>query len=129
MIQGAKVLSSDASPTRPFTTTYDFSGTHIGDRGVICVLLALARDVCCSFVSLEKCALHNACAPLIAEFLKLHPSLVQVDLYSNAFSFHAGELFLKALEKRQRPRGSLHDLSAATVCVNLGETSLSKNAP
>eukprot|EP00746_Dinoflagellata_sp_MGD_P064846 gnl/MRDRNA2_/MRDRNA2_27038_c0_seq1.p1 gnl/MRDRNA2_/MRDRNA2_27038_c0~~gnl/MRDRNA2_/MRDRNA2_27038_c0_seq1.p1 ORF type:complete len:421 (+),score=95.55 gnl/MRDRNA2_/MRDRNA2_27038_c0_seq1:179-1264(+) len=127
-IQNAKIVFTETSPQRPFTSTYDFRGAHIGDRGVICVLLALAHDVCCSNLSLEKCALHNASAPLIAEFLKLHPSLVQVDLFSNGFSFHAGQLFLRALAKRERPRGSLHDLAAATVCVNLGETALSTNA-
>jgi hypothetical protein len=128
-IRNAKALFTDANVMRPFITTYDFNGAHLGDRGVICVLLALAHDVCCSNVSLEKCGLHNASAPLIAEFLKLHPSLLQVDLFSNGFSFHAGQLFLRALAKRERPRGSLHDLAAATVCVNLGETALSTTAP
>jgi len=124
-IAHAKVLFTDCDVLKPFTTAYDFSGAHLGDRGAICVLLAMARDVSCSNLSLHKCALHNASAPLIAEFLKLHPSLVQIDLSSNAFSFHAGQLFLQALGKRERPRGSLHDLAAATVCVNLGDTALS----
>lgn len=125
-IQNSKIVFTDANPTRPFVCTYDFTGAHLGDRGVICVLMALARDVCCTNVSLEKCGLHNACAPLLAEFLKVHPSLVQVDLSSNGFSFHAGQLLLRALGKRERPRGSLHDLASFQVCVNLGETALTK---
>lgn len=86
----------------PRSVFYDFGGAHVGDRGVVCVLQALAEDAGCSRVSLRACGLHGASAPVLSAFLELHCGLRHMDLSSNGISFEAGEMILESLQRRSR---------------------------
>merc|ERR1712183_375037 len=83
---------------------------HMGDRGVVCVLHALATDERCAAVSLRACGLRSSSALAIATFAELHPRLCYMDLSHNSFSFEAGEAFLEALTRRSR--GNSKDVDA-----------------
>merc|ERR1719412_3114093 len=65
------------------SSTYDFGMAHLGDRGVVCALHALARDPRCAVVSFRECNLHANAAPVMAVFLELHPRLTHADLADN----------------------------------------------
>jgi len=97
-------------------TCYDFSGAHLGDRGVVPVLLALAQDPRLGRVRLSNCALRGASAAVLADFVRDTPMLKSVDLSGNCLSLEAGTLLAGALEERQR--------HASPVEVNLTDTAL-----
>lgn len=101
----------DCTVSTKLKAVYDFGHAHLGDRGVACVLHALLVDPRQEDVSLQACALHGACASVIAAFLELHPRLRHVDLSDNYFSYEAGELLLEALTRRSR--GQSVDMSAS----------------
>jgi len=81
---------------------YDFSGSNVGDRGVVCLLLALAHDPHCREVSLHACGLRGASSASVATFVELSHRLERLDLSKNDLSFEAGGLILEALEMRIR---------------------------
>jgi len=83
-----------------FETAYDFSMCHIGDRGAVCLLHALAYDAHCVSVSLASCGLRRACALILGAFIELHPRLNNLDLQQNNLSFDSGESFLASLQHR-----------------------------
>mmetsp|Transcript_77511 Transcript_77511/g.250909 ORF Transcript_77511/g.250909 Transcript_77511/m.250909 type:complete len:959 (+) Transcript_77511:177-3053(+) len=83
-----------------FETAYDFSMCHIGDRGAVCLLHALAYDAQCVSVSLASCGLRRACALTLGAFIELHPRLNNLDLQQNNLSFDSGESFLASLQHR-----------------------------
>eukprot|EP00927_Polykrikos_kofoidii_P033131 TRINITY_DN28042_c0_g1_i1.p1 TRINITY_DN28042_c0_g1~~TRINITY_DN28042_c0_g1_i1.p1 ORF type:complete len:923 (+),score=141.05 TRINITY_DN28042_c0_g1_i1:53-2821(+) len=83
---------------------FDFEGSFVGDRGVVCLLHALAFDPMCCEVSFRDCGLRGASAPSVAAFLELHPQLRHLDLSQNNISFEAGKLLLDALNRRSRGR-------------------------
>eukprot|EP00428_Durinskia_dybowskii_P026913 CAMPEP_0170247306 /NCGR_PEP_ID=MMETSP0116_2-20130129/23441_1 /TAXON_ID=400756 /ORGANISM="Durinskia baltica, Strain CSIRO CS-38" /LENGTH=921 /DNA_ID=CAMNT_0010498185 /DNA_START=138 /DNA_END=2900 /DNA_ORIENTATION=+ len=89
-------------------STYDFSTSHLGDRGAISLLHALAADPYCARVSLASCGLRRASAPSLAVFLELHQRLRDLDLSDNSLSFEAGEAILEGLNRRTvvRRKGS-----------------------
>lgn len=122
-IEGAEVVETTHAQDEK-RTRYDFSTCNLGDRGTVCVLLALAHDPFVGFVSLKGCGIRQACAPVLAEFLKLHPNLEDVNLENNDIGFAAGNLLLSALRRRDR-RSSLHDGMNADVKLNLATTPLS----
>jgi len=107
---------------------YDFGMAHLGDRGVACVLHALALDQLCTAVSLRACSLRAPSSASIAVFLELHPRLRHLDLSQNGFSYEAGELILDALQKRSNSsspaftKGQPDKLQPTTV--HLGSTGL-----
>mmetsp|Transcript_93507 Transcript_93507/g.242038 ORF Transcript_93507/g.242038 Transcript_93507/m.242038 type:complete len:972 (+) Transcript_93507:56-2971(+) len=120
---------------------YDFSTCHLGDRGAICVLHALAHDPRCSSLSLAACGLRRASAPSIGVFIEMHPGLSHLDLSQNNLSYDSGESLLEGLRKRagdEKPtaeaatdmRGSRRLTTKevfqarAAVSVNLGGTAL-----
>jgi len=82
--------------------SYDFANAHLGDRGVLCVLRALAEDSRCNTICFRGCGLSGASAPAVAVFLELHPMLQHADLSHNSFSHEAGEHLLSALLRRLR---------------------------
>merc|ERR1712217_1395 len=84
------------------SVSYDFSQSHVGDRGVVCVLHAIAMDPRCSALSLRSCGLRSSSGGCIAAFAELHPRIAFLDLSHNCFSFESGELLLEALNRRSR---------------------------
>lgn len=115
-IASAKVADPLAAEGAP-DTSYDFVRAHLGDRGVVCVLSALAHDPRCASVSLAECGLTGASAPVVACFLEYHPRVRECSLSKNGFSFEAGEVLLSALTRREQ-RG------LEKVSVDLGGTFL-----
>eukprot|EP00929_Paragymnodinium_shiwhaense_P040304 TRINITY_DN21058_c0_g2_i1.p1 TRINITY_DN21058_c0_g2~~TRINITY_DN21058_c0_g2_i1.p1 ORF type:complete len:988 (-),score=221.19 TRINITY_DN21058_c0_g2_i1:144-3107(-) len=79
---------------------YDFTAANIGDRGVVCLLCALALDPFCAELSLRACGLRGATVGALCNFIELHPRLRVLDLAHNSFSLEAGEQLLKALNLR-----------------------------
>lgn len=110
--------------------SYDFGNAHLGDRGVTCVLHALALDQQCRAVSLRACSLYARSSVCIAVFLELHPRLKNLDLSQNGFSYEAGERLLNALQNRRRRSSSLPFLMEGqpgkrrNTIVELGGTAL-----
>lgn len=84
--------------------SYDFGGAHLGDRGVTCLLHALALDKRLVSLSLRSCGLRGGSAPVIAIFIEMHAKLRSIDLSFNSLSFEAGEVLLGALERRSKGR-------------------------
>eukprot|EP00928_Gymnodinium_smaydae_P040530 TRINITY_DN27476_c0_g1_i2.p1 TRINITY_DN27476_c0_g1~~TRINITY_DN27476_c0_g1_i2.p1 ORF type:complete len:756 (+),score=121.07 TRINITY_DN27476_c0_g1_i2:58-2268(+) len=114
---------------------YDFTDAHVGDRGIICLLLSLSHDPYCCGLSLQSCGLRGASAVYVACFLELHPRLSYFNLSNNSFSFDAGELILEALTRRSRGqsfdtvyKGLLSrtktEVKLRELCVNLAGTPL-----
>jgi len=79
---------------------YDFSMSHIGDRGVVCVLHALAHDPYCKAISFMGCGLRRASALPISVFIELHPAVCHLNLSQNNLSYDTGECLLHGLRKR-----------------------------
>merc|ERR1712039_677448 len=103
----------------------DFSGAHLGDRGVLPVLLALARVPTLAEVIFSNCALHMASVDALCDFVRFHGSLRRIDLRNNNFSSIAALAFVFALESRQRVVGSAKQSPA--VVVQLANTGLVSN--
>jgi len=81
---------------------------NIGDRGLVCLLSALALDPFCAEISLRSCGLRGATVGAIACFIRLHPRLRVLDLADNQFSLEAGDQLLDALNARaEGPRAEL----------------------
>lgn len=79
---------------------YNFENAHLGDRGGVCLLHALAHDPRIVSLSLRGGCLRGGSASTIATFIELHPKLREIDLSNNNLSYEFGELLLEALDKR-----------------------------
>lgn len=124
-IEGAEIQpAAKTTDQKELRTHYNFSTCNLGDRGTVCVLLALAHDPFVGRVSLRGCGLRQACAPVLAEFVKLHPNLEDVDLEDNNIGYAAGNLLMSALRRRER-RSSIHSFISTEVNLNLATTPLS----
>lgn len=101
----------------------NFSGLPLGDRGLVPALLALARCPGLRRVGLADCSLRGASAKMLAELVRWHPSLEELDLRNNALPPDAGLALLQALEGRLSEglgNARLTLLLAGTVLANLG---------
>lgn len=99
---------------------YNFENAHLGDRGGVCLLNALALDPRISSLSLRSCCLRGGCGPVIALFIELHPKLREIDLSRNSLSYEFGELLLEALDRRahsRRTKSKHKGISAARTAV------------
>lgn len=85
---------------------YDFANANLGDRGVVCVLYALAKDLSCAVLSLQSCGLRGGSLSAIATFLELHPRLMHLNLSKNNFSYDAGEALLTVLKRVNHRHGA-----------------------
>lgn len=141
-IGAAEAIGTRTSPENG----YDFSSCHLGDRGAICVLHALAHDPRCGSLSLAVCGLRRASTPAIGVFIELHPGLSHLDLSQNNLSYDSGESLLEALRKRAGGEKSAAEAAAekrggrwqaskepfqahASLSVNLGGTALAWDRP
>lgn len=93
-------LSVSAGDDSFFDTAYDFGACHLGDRGLVCLLHALAHDERCFSVSFASCTLRRASSPSLSVFMEFHPRLRFMDLQQNNLSFDCGEIILEALQRR-----------------------------
>jgi len=137
-VQSSELVGRDSRLGFDISRAYDFSHSHVGDRGVRCILYALAVDPYCTEVSLRACGLRQAGAELVSCFVELNPYLGSIDLSENDLSFQAGEVILSALQKRPKVLTELSQSfellgnlkqaealrAAVDVQINLGSTAL-----
>lgn len=104
----------------------NFSGLPLGDRGLVPALLALARCPGLRRVGLADCSLRGASAEMLAELVRWHPLLEELDLRDNALPPDAGLALLQALEGRLSEglgNARLTLLLAGTALAKLGASS------
>jgi len=120
----AATREQTATCENPRTTrSYNFAGAYLGDRGLVPVLLALAHDPGVASTNLSNCGLHATSAEVLADFLRLHPTLCDLDLGGNTAlsSSKSGLLLFQALEERRAATGSAPTLRlAGTGLAQLG---------
>merc|ERR1712217_910602 len=83
-----------------------FASAHLGDRGILPVLLVLAPMPCLTHVDFSRCALHTASIEAVADFIRFHPAIPIVDLRGNSFSPTAAPPLVSALEFRRQVAGA-----------------------
>lgn len=96
---GSEGAAVDATPE---AVSYNFTGIHVCERALVCILQALAQDPRCARISLRACQLNSISAPLLSVFLEMHPGLRHADLSRNEFCSRATESMLGGLSRRSR---------------------------